>query len=284
MGIGILLASALGDSYGAGFEYAPLTTVIAHNTADHYIPHPKHKMAPGVYTDDTQMSLALAEMLIAGDLFVPGVLADKFFEVFKRDPRQGYARRFYALLNEVKSGAELLEKLAGNASDKSGAAMRACPLGVLPSIGDIMTKCRIQAAVTHNSVDGMNAAMASSLLVHYCLYDLGPKAEAGRFISDYVEGGWIAPYVGPVGEKGWQSVRAAITAVAQSSCMTEVMKTSIAFTGDVDTVATIACAAAAHCKEIKYDIPEVLLNGLENGTFGRDYLIDLDKQLMKLKG
>jgi len=275
---------AIGDAYGAGFEYAPDTTVVAHNNASEYVPHPKHKMAPGVYTDDTQMSLAIAEMLIAGDPFMPSVLADKYVQVFKRDPRLGYARRFHALLTEVTTGEELLAKLAGNASDKSGAAMRACPLGVLPSIGDIMTKCRIQAAVTHNSVDGMNAAMASSLLVHYCLYDLGPKAEAGRFIADYVEGGWIAPYVGPVGEKGWQSVRAAITALAESKSITEVLKRSIAFTGDVDTVATIAMAAASHCKEIENDMPKVLWEGLENGTFGRDYLIDLDKQLMGLNG
>jgi ADP-ribosylglycohydrolase len=280
----MLLELAIGDALGAGFEYAPDTTVIAHNTADHYVPHPKHEMTPGVYTDDTQMSLAIAEALISGEEWLPGMLADRYVLVFKRDPRLGYARRFYALLQEVTTGAELLDKLLGNASDRSGAAMRACPLGVLPNIGDILSKCRIQAAITHNSSDGINAALASSLLAHYCLYELGPKAEAGKFIERFVDGAWATPWEGPVGEKGWHSVRAAITALSLSNSMTELLKCSIAFTGDVDTVATIAMAAAAHCKEIKYDIPEILLNGLENGTFGRDYLIDLDSQLMRLKG
>lgn len=285
MQLGLLVAAALGDSYGAGFEYVPELIVLANNSGDKYFPHPKHKLAAGCYTDDTQMSLAIAELLIAGEPWLPNVITDKFYEVFKRDPRKGYSRRFQSLLESVSSGPELLEKLTGNnASDKSGAAMRATPLGVLPSIGDILTRSRIQAAVTHNSVDGMNAAMASSLLTHYCLYNLGPKAEAGQFIQDYVDGPWSAPWVGPVGSKGWQSVRAAITAVVESSKMTELLKRCIGYTGDVDTVATIAMAAAAHCKEIERDLPTALWDGLENGTFGRDYLIDLDTQLMKHKG
>jgi hypothetical protein len=64
--------------------------------------------------------------------------------------------------------------------------------------------------------------------------------------------------------------------------MTEVLKRSIAFTGDVDTVATIALAAASHCNEVKKDLAPALIEGLENGPFGRDYIIDLDRQLLGL--
>ena len=283
----MLLEAALADSYGGGFEYVSEAIVLANNTGDRYYSHPKHKLVPGSYTDDTQMSLAIAEALISGDPWTPSMLADRFFNVFKRDERKGYAKRFYALLTEVQSGTELLERLnnqEGPGSDKSGAAMRAAPLGVLPNIGDILKKCRIQAAITHNSVDGMNAAMAASLLVHYCLYQKGPKAEAGRFIQDYVDGAWSAPWIGKVGAKGWMSVRAAITAVIESNSMLDMLKRCIAYTGDVDTVATIALAAGAHCSEIQQDLPQALWDGLENGTYGRDYIVDLDQKLMKLKG
>jgi ADP-ribosyl-[dinitrogen reductase] hydrolase len=60
-----------------------------------------------------------------------------------------------------------------------------------------------------------------------------------------------------------------------------VLKNSIAFTGDVDTVATIAMAAASVSSRIcaNEDLPPWLVDGLENGQYGRDYLIDLDKQL-----
>jgi hypothetical protein len=37
---------------------------------------------------------------------------------------------------------------------------------------------------------------------------------------------------------------------------------------------------ASFCKEIKQDIPQCLIDGLENGTYGKDYIIELDKQLL----
>jgi ADP-ribosylglycohydrolase len=51
------------------------------------------------------------------------------------------------------------------------------------------------------------------------------------------------------------------------------------FGGDVDTAAAIAMAAAACADDIVRDIPEILWNGLENGSFGRDKLIELDRDL-----
>jgi hypothetical protein len=45
-------------------------------------------------------------------------------------------------------------------------------------------------------------------------------------------------------------------------------------------------AAAAHSKEIKNDLSDhpLLLAGLENRKYGRDFLADLDAKLMALKG
>src|SRR4051794_11554862 len=116
----MLLELAVGDAYGAGFEYAPEATVRKHNTAAGYIRHPKHAIAPGCYTDDTQMSLAIAEALVSGEPWAPWNLARRFVEVFHRDPREGYSSRFYELLKAVDSGEELLARLRPD-SDKSGA-------------------------------------------------------------------------------------------------------------------------------------------------------------------
>lgn len=278
----MLVEMGIFDAYGAGFEYAPQLVVDMFNDSKGYVPHPKHRLSPGVYTDDTQMSLAIAEAMISGEPWTPLMLASRFILAFKRDPRKGYAGHFYKFLQSVETGEEFLDKIKGG-SDKSGAAMRAAPLGVLPRIGDVLTKCRIQAALTHNSTDGMNAAMAAALFAHYFVHGLGAKEDAGRFVADYVPGQWDVKWVGPVGSKGWQSVRAAITAVAESSSMSELLKKCIAFTGDVDTVAAIAAGAAAHCDEIRKDLDPALVNGLENGTFGRDYLTDIDGQLMSLR-
>ena len=76
------------------------------------------------------------------------------------------------------------------------------------------------------------------------------------------------------------SVRAAITAVARNDTLSGLLVDCIAFTGDVDTVAAIALAAAACSREYEQDLPENLVLTLENGPFGRDYLVDLDRTLM----
>ena len=86
-----------------------------------------------------------------------------------------------------------------------------------------------------------------------------------------------------VGSKGWMSVRYAITAVQRNDTMSNLLMDCINFTGDVDTVATIALAAASSSQEMVQDLPENLKLLLENGKYGRDYLIVLDRQLMAKK-
>ncbi|MEM6530129.1 MAG: ADP-ribosylglycohydrolase family protein, partial [Chloroflexota bacterium] len=76
------------------------------------------------------------------------------------------------------------------------------------------------------------------------------------------------------------SVLAAITAVERNTSMSALLKDCIAFTGDVDTVATIALAAAAHSNEYIQDLPQHLIVTLENKAYGYDYLRDLDTKLM----
>jgi ADP-ribosylglycohydrolase len=279
----MLVELAVGDAYGSGFEYAPAELVRAHNTGAHYIQHPRHDIVPGCYTDDTQMSLAIAEALVAGDPWTPETLAQRFVDVFKRDPRPGYSRRLYPFLQEVTSGRELLARINRD-SDRSGAAMRAAPLGVLSTAQEVVQRCRVQAAVTHNTASAMDAATAAALMAHYFLYALGPRKELGRFLESQVPGQWSVPWQDKVGAQGHMSVRAAVTAVMRNECLSDLLRDCIAFTGDVDTVATIALAAASASAEYKRDLPENLLRTLENGPYGRDYLAALDRQLMALKG
>ena len=54
------------------------------------------------------------------------------------------------------------------------------------------------------------------------------------------------------------------------------------FGGDVDTVATIALAAASCCSDYTRDIPQVLVDELENGKYGRNYIMELDAKLAEL--
>ncbi|MEB3293791.1 MAG: ADP-ribosylglycohydrolase family protein [Synechococcales bacterium] len=279
----MLVELAIGDAYGAGFEYAADRIVQEHNDLSRYIQHPHHGIPPGCYTDDTQMSLAIAEAIVEEDDWTPAVLAQRFVMAFKRDPREGYASRFYEFLLKVQDGAEFLARIRPT-SDKSGAAMRACPIGVFPTVSEVIDRCRIQAALTHNTPDGTNAAVATALMTHYCLYQLGAKAELTDFLCDHVPGDWRSPWQGKVGGQGMMSVRAAVTAMQASNSMSELLKTCVAFTGDVDTVAAIALGAGTHAVEIEPDLPEHLFTGLENGQFGRAYLQGLDDKLRRKFG
>jgi ADP-ribosyl-[dinitrogen reductase] hydrolase len=275
----MLVEIAVGDAYGAGFEYAPDRLIRERNDLSGYVAHPRHGLRPGCYTDDTQMSVAVAEAILSGERWTPALLARHFVNAFRRDPREGYARGFQAFLQEVRDGDEFLERIRPD-SDKSGAAMRACPVGVFGSVGTVIERCRVQAAVTHNTPGGIAAATAAALATHYFLRRLGPKADLGRFLAGLVPGPWEGRWSGPVGPKGTMSVHAAVTALLTCDRMSDLLRTCVAFTGDVDTVAAIALGAGSCSDEIEKDLPEVLFRDLENGPFGRDFLRDLDARLL----
>jgi ADP-ribosyl-[dinitrogen reductase] hydrolase len=201
-------------------------------------------------------------------------------KVFHRDPREGYASRFYDFLQQTITSADFLANIQPT-SDKSGAAMRACPIGVFADLTEVLEKAALQACLTHNTQAGINAAQAAALMTHYFLYDVGAKAGLGDFLDAQVPGyEWVKPWKGEVGAKGWMSVRAAITAVTRNDSLSAILLDCVNFGGDVDTVATIALAAASCSPEILLDLPQCLVNDLENGEFGRDYLCNLDAKLL----
>jgi ADP-ribosylglycohydrolase len=70
-----------------------------------------------------------------------------------------------------------------------------------------------------------------------------------------------------------------MTAVVRNHSLADLLIDCIDFGGDVDTVAAIAMAAAACADDVNQTIPPMLWDGLENGPYGRDYLIGLDARL-----
>jgi ADP-ribosylglycohydrolase len=274
----MLVELAIGDAYGAGFEYVADRIVRERNDLSAYIQHPRHGK-PGCYTDDTQMSIAVAEAIVSDEPWTPESLAGRFVTAFKRDPREGYAGGFYSFLQEVKDGAEFLARIRPE-SDKSGAAMRACPIGVYHPVAEVIRRSTAQAVLTHNTPDGINAAVAAALMTHYFIYRLGTKSGLGRFLAAHVPGPWTEPWRGKVGAKGMESVQAAVSAVMAHDSLSALLRACVALTGDVDTVATIALATASCSDEVAQDLPSQLVDGLENGPFGRDYLYELDARLL----
>ncbi len=274
----MLIELAKGDAYGAGFEYAPAPFVSEHNTLKAFVQNPQHPLIPGRYTDDTQMSIAVAEVMLSGLPWTKVVLADSFVNCFHRDPRAGYAGAFYQFLLTCKSGKDLLDRIRPQ-SDKSGGAMRSPVIGYYPCVDDVIERTSIQASITHDTPDGIAAAVASALMTHYFIHVKGPKAGLPEYLEKYVHGDWSIPWKGFVGAQGLLSVHAAVSAVVANNRASSLLEHCVAYTGDVDTVAAIALAGASCCDEYTQDLPIFLENDLENGKFGKEYIHRLDSAL-----
>lgn len=280
----MLLETAVGDALGAGYEYNnKAMDEYAGRWLHGYIQHGKHTgIKPGMYTDDTQMSIAIAEAMLSGEKWSPELIVKHFLAAFLRDPRDGYARGFQAFL-ETKENQTVDGFLANIRpdSDKSGAAMRAGVIGFEQNMGRVIEMATVQAEVTHRTKGGVWSAQAAALMVWFFRHTVEPRKNLPMLLSKYVtdEYPWTSLWHGKVGVKGMECVAAAITAVLYNNRMSEVLTRCIGYRGDVDTVAAIALGAASQCGEIEQDLPKHLIDGLENGDYGRDYIIGLDKLL-----
>ncbi|MBS2039930.1 ADP-ribosylglycohydrolase family protein [bacterium] len=275
----MLIFLAIGDAYGAGFEYAPMELIRSHNHLRGYIQHPRHRgIKPGMYTDDTQMSLAVAEALLHHQRPSPLEWAEHFVQAFKRDPREGYAQRFYDFLLTVQDGADFLERIKPH-SDKSGAAMRSLPLGFLHTPEIVLEVTSEQARLTHDTPDGIRSAQAIALASHHFLHG-GSLLGLRTSLQHHLGPGWF-DWSGKVGATGMDSARAALTALCRHHSMAGLLQACVAYSGDVDTVAGLALGLAACSPEYERDLPSVLLRDLEDGAFGKGYLQDLDRALRK---
>lgn len=278
----LLTKIAIADARGVCFEYAPRRIIRERNNWNtSYFPHHKFGTGSGRYSDDTQMSCAVAETLIDCGPDAPvRDFVEHFIDAFKREkvPREGYSGAFFQFLLSVADAEDFLARINPD-STKSGGAMRAGPCGVLSTIDEVMAVSARQAAITHDTTDGVSAAQAAALMVHYLFYQLGPRSHLPEFLNGHLPAyDWHHPHKGEVGARGIDSVRAAMTAVIRNDSLADLMIDCVNFGGDVDTVAAIAMAAAACARDVDQTIPQPLWEGLENGEYGRAYLLELDER------
>lgn len=124
----MLLEVAVADAYGEGFKYAD-AMVDHHNDLSAHVQPPRHSgIQPGTYTDDTQMTLAVADFIASGQAWTPAAIAEQFVRADDRDPRDGYSRRTGDALRRARSGQEFID-LIDDTSDKMTPP---CPSGFTP--------------------------------------------------------------------------------------------------------------------------------------------------------
>lgn len=241
-----MLGAILGDIIGSPYEF------------DHQNIKTKEFplfSADSGYTDDTVMTLAVAEGLMNGWRAEPEEMKKEIVKAMqrlgRRYPNAGYGGMFYHWL--------LAEKPAPYNSFGNGSAMRVSSVAWLyDDLAAVLQQAALTAEVTHNHPEGIKGAQATAAAIF-----LSRTGADKRQIKAYIaeQFGYdmnrsvaeIRPHYRHV-ESCQESVPEAIIAFLEGNDFEDVIRTAVSLGGDSDTIAAIAGSIA----EAYYGIPEKL--------------------------
>ncbi|MBC8101824.1 MAG: ADP-ribosylglycohydrolase family protein [Cytophagales bacterium] len=323
---GALLGTLVGDALGAPVEEMPCDRLnealdsfsgMSREERQRQVPVfgllAGAEVPPGYvhYTDDTQMTIGVAESLIAYPEFDGSYLASRFAENF--EGHRGYGPGGYAMIQELRNGAawnEVGEQLfGGEGSFGNGAAMRAAPVGMLyhDDLPALRRIAEAQASVTHTHPIGRQSAALQAAAVAAALrFDIENEDFDGLAFIDSVTDStvvgplenWlgagyhdvrtllrVAPRIEEVAETLGNGIEAQLSVptalyafAAHYDSFAQAVLYAVRLGGDADTIGAMtgAIAGAFHGASA---IPPNWLAALENGPQGRDYIASLGDQL-----
>lgn len=288
----MLYEMAIADAYAIAFEFVDHTGDRP-NDLRTYHQHPTYvELTPGQYTDDTQRSIANAEVLLTGNWMNFEPYADAYVRCYKRDQREGYSRGYQALLNAVDTGEEFYKTIEPG-RPSNGAVMGAAVLGFLPAVDDVMTAATTQACLTHHDSTAVHAQIVA-LSAHYFIYGHGAKEDLfewlmHQFTADAMTEDEWDDWTGEVeAVAGRTTIKASsisafvVGVMGRHNTLTGIIKEAVDRGGDTDSAAAAAVAVASHCGEIENDLPAELIAGLEQGKYGATFLKELDAKLLAI--
>ncbi|WP_406693871.1 ADP-ribosylglycohydrolase family protein [Singulisphaera sp. Ch08] len=188
------------------------------------------------FTDDTVLTVALAESLLRGKPFV-----DLLKEYYRAYPHAGYGGSFHKWAQS--KGTEPYNSW-GN-----GSAMRVSPVGLaFGTLDTVLDEAKKSAEVTHNHPEGIKGAQAIASAVF-----LARTGQSNEQIKNYVETKFSYHLDTPLDEirktyefqvSCQESVPQAIRAFLESSGFEDAVRRAISIGGDSDTIACMAGAIA----------------------------------------
>lgn len=273
---------AIADAYGAGFEFCGIEKINKYNNLSNYMPHELYGFC-GKYTDDTQMSIAIAEFILDEMPRSTESVLSKMLSCFKRDPREGYSKGLYHLLQNSNGVEELTKTIRGN-SDRNGAAVRVMPIGFIPDKQEVIELARIQARATHNSESGMSSSCAVALAAYFGLHMCGEISELRAFLKSESLGFWNYDWKGPVSVNAMDTVSAAFSCLIKRRSLRELLVDCVGLGGDTDSVSAIAIGIASCFNEYDNDLPVALSDHLKEPVYGIPYLENIEKRLRLYTG
>ena len=269
--VGALLGAAIGDALGAPFEFKAGGLFSARfpepviGGVGEMIGGGGFGWAPGEFTDDTQMAMALAESLIRND----GLDLDDLWERFRawaQSARDVGIVTSIVLSRDSRHGAaEHGHEATNGRSASNGCVMRVAPVGIIGArLGSDSTIALAaeQARLTHfDPAAAVGAALVAELIRHIIVTGefrgvaesvLDRFAAEGHFDAAVVDG--YRPFVAgsfdplapglPGNGSVWTTVGQALWAVRTTSTFEQAMRAVIDLGGDTDTVAAVAGSIA----------------------------------------
>jgi poly(ADP-ribose) glycohydrolase ARH3 len=258
--ISSVLGLALGDAFGAPYEGG-----VIERTAWALVGKRNGKRR---WTDDTQMTIDVIESLVACGRIDQDDLARRFAKSYRWS--RGYGPSAAKVLKRIRRGQPWEAASCSvyrNGSFGNGGAMRAPAVGLFFSAdneNELVKAASTSAAVTHAHPLGREGAVLIALATALAYNDtsspeiigrLCQRAESSQFLSRLhtanawlQEGSNIAPRkVATELGNGIAAAESCVTAVYmaltfRNSSFNELLEFAIKIGGDVDTIASMACA------------------------------------------
>lgn len=299
--LGCIYGLAIGDALGYPNEFLRLQHILKKNDGWGTVDFENSRVPAGTYTDDTQMSLAIARALLKSDISeyeldpldeIMEHISDEFTK-WLRDPENNRAPG-----NTCIRGCKELEKgvhwkKSGDKNSKGcGAAMRTAPIGLIfhDNLETLTEVAYHSSECTHAHPTGIAAGIATAYLTALAvngvdhnkwiekLLELPILKENGEFAGKIRQVEKVLPYENhfnamlELGE-GWvgeQAVALALYCVLKNPHnYGRTIWMGANSNGDSDSIACIAGAISGAYNGIK-SIPEKFVKEVENSEYLRE--------------
>ena len=303
--VGSLLGSACGDVLGAAVEMQPRVDILRQYPGLVRDFQPSERgLGFGCYTDDTEMTLALARTILYCGNVDGAECAAAYAAAFT--PQRGYGRSATEILEALRQGADW--RRTGNmffagGSYGNGGAMRIAPVGLLYGQLDssqLLEKVKAAVWMTHTHDEAIMAALlqarAIGLLVNaddapepiqflqqlLCFASESVLTRPLRQVAELLKARADADKVAETFGCGVRSADSWPPAIWAALCYLddpeEAIIQAVNLGGDTDTVGAMTGALVGALHGVDW-LPPRWVERLENGPNGRDELIAVAEKL-----
>jgi ADP-ribosyl-[dinitrogen reductase] hydrolase len=292
-----IIGLAVGDALGLPFETSKQNSSKLLSWNGDYLSSKYHQSKPGDYSDDTKMTIMVAQHLLSEEGFKPNLLAEDYLHWLLRENERGMGRSTRLALENLNAGHSWNE--SGVQSEGNGTCMRASPFG-LYYYEDPHTAAefaRIDAKITHNTLEAQEGSAAVAV-ASALLFDGTEKQDLLEKTIPYLRNSGIKSLLSNLNEyqikKGCsvqdimkkfgtkarvtETVPSAFACFLLTSSYEQCILSAIKAGGDTDTTGAVAGGLAG----IFYGyeaIPQKYIDGIEN----REPLESLDNSFIEFR-